>query len=143
MSFAISFVIPGAAVGKARARVTRHGTYTPKKTRQYEHEVRLFARAAFGMAPPLAEAIHLDLVVYLPIAKSWTKRKQQAAREGTLYPTVKPDLDNLEKAITDGCNGIVYADDAQIVEVYKAKRYSENPHVWVRICSLDYDEGDA
>lgn len=142
MSFAISFVIPGAPVGKARPRVTRNGTYTPKKTRAYEHDVRLLARAAFGAAPPLDEAIHLDLVVYLPIAASWSKRKQAAARSGELQPIKKPDLDNLEKAVTDACNGIVYVDDAQIVEVVKAKRYSDTPHVWVRITSLDYNEDE-
>ena len=151
MSLAISFVIPGAPVPKGRPRSSRQHdadggefvrTYTPKRTRNYEREVRLFARAAFGTTPPLTEAVHIDLVAYLPIAKSWPKGKQRAARSGTLYPIKKPDLDNIEKAVTDGCNGIVYEDDAQIVEVYKAKRYSDNPHVWVRICTLDYDEGE-
>ena len=151
MSFAISFVIPGKPVPKGRPRSSRQHdasgaefvrTYTPKRTARYEREVRLFARAAFGSTPPLAEAVHIDLVVYLPIAKSWTKAKQRAAREGKLYPITKPDLDNIEKAVTDGCNGIVYEDDAQIVEVVKAKRYSDNPHVWVRICSMDYCEGE-
>lgn len=142
MSFAISFVIPGAPVGKARPRVTRNGTYTPKKTRAYEHEVRLMARAAFGACAPLDCAIHIDLVVYLPIPKSWPKRKQAAARDGRMQPISKPDLDNLEKAVTDACNGIAYFDDAQIVEVVKAKRYSEHPHVWVRIASLDYVEDE-
>jgi Holliday junction resolvase RusA-like endonuclease len=140
MSFAISFVIPGAPVAKGRPRVTRNGTYTPKRTQQYEHEVRLFARAAFGISPPVAEALHVDLVAYVPIPKSWPKKRQQAARDGTLYPTKKPDLDNFEKAVTDGCNGIVYEDDSQIVEVCKAKRYSDNPHVWVRICTMDHSE---
>ncbi|MFG7180707.1 RusA family crossover junction endodeoxyribonuclease [Burkholderia pseudomallei] len=137
MSFAITFVIPGAPVAKARPRVTRNGTYTPKDTRDYEREVRLLARTAYGMSPPLDEPIHLDLVAYVPIPKSWPKRRQQAARDGVLYPTSRPDLDNYEKAVTDGCNGIVYLDDAQIVEVCKTKRYSDHPHMWVRIASVD------
>lgn len=32
----IEFTIPCAAIGKGRPRVTRHGTYTPQKTRDYE-----------------------------------------------------------------------------------------------------------
>ena len=35
------FTIHAAPVGKARPRVTSHGTYTPKKTRDYEQLVRL------------------------------------------------------------------------------------------------------
>ncbi|WP_423396057.1 RusA family crossover junction endodeoxyribonuclease [Burkholderia sp. LMG 21824] len=136
--FAVSFVVPGAPVPKGRARVTRFGTYTPKKTRHYEHDVRLLARAACGMVEPYMGAVHIDLVAYVPIPKSWPKWKQQAARDGTLYPISKPDLDNLEKAVTDACNGLVYADDGQIVDCTKAKRYSDNPHVWVRIASMGY-----
>ena len=37
----IEFTIPCAAIGKGRPRVTRHGTYTPQKTRDYEQLVRL------------------------------------------------------------------------------------------------------
>ena len=36
----IEFIVPTAAIGKARPRVTRHGTYTPRKTRDYEELVR-------------------------------------------------------------------------------------------------------
>ncbi|WP_126284501.1 RusA family crossover junction endodeoxyribonuclease [Burkholderia stagnalis] len=137
MTFEIAFVIPGAPVPKGRPRTGNGTTYTPKRTRYYEHDVRLMARAALGMVKPYDGAVHIDLVAYLPIARSWPKWKQQAARDGTLYPTKKPDLDNLEKSVTDGCNGVIYLDDAQIVEVYKAKRYSDNPHLWVRISSIE------
>jgi len=140
--FAVSFVIPGAPVPKGRARVTRFGTHTPKRTRAYEHDVRLLARAAVGMAQPYEGALHLDLIAYLPIAKSWPKWKQAAARAGTLQPISKPDLDNIEKAVTDACNGVLYADDGQIVSACKAKRYSDNPHLWVRIASIDVEVCD-
>ena len=34
------FVVHAAPTGKARPRVTKFGTYTPKKTRQYEDLVK-------------------------------------------------------------------------------------------------------
>ena len=33
------FTIHSAPVGKARVRVTTHGTYTPKKTRDYATDI--------------------------------------------------------------------------------------------------------
>jgi len=137
MRFAVSFIVPGPPIPKGRAKVTKFGTYTPKRTRAYEHDVRLLARAAGGMAPAYEDAVHVDLIAYMPIPKSWPKWKQAAARAGTLRPISKPDLDNIEKAVTDACNSIIYADDSQIVECCKAKRYSDNPHLWVRISSIE------
>jgi hypothetical protein len=48
-TFSISFTLPGAPVGKARARVTKNGTYTPRKTRRHGSAVRAAARAAIPM----------------------------------------------------------------------------------------------
>lgn len=38
-------------------------------------------------------------------------------------PAVRPDLDNFIKAVTDGLNGVLYADDAQICELWAVKIY--------------------
>lgn len=38
-------------------------------------------------------------------------------------PTVRPDDDKLERAVRDALTGVMYHDDAQIVEVHKRKRY--------------------
>lgn len=132
----VTFTVPGVPVGKARARVTRNGTFTPKKTRHYERDVKLLAKKAIGFEPPTDQPVHVDLVVILPIPKSWPKYRQAAARAGTVWPTKVPDLDNLEKSVTDGCNGVVYLDDAQICEVVKTKRYGSEPQVWVNVYSI-------
>ena len=41
------------------------------------------------------------------------------------HPTTKPDLDNLEKAVWDALNEVLWHDDAQVVKVYKEKQYAE------------------
>jgi len=43
---------------------------------------------------------------------SWSAKKREAAIGR--HHLQKPDLDNIEKAISDGMNRIAYADDSQI-----------------------------
>ena len=40
------------------------------------------------------------------------------------YPTVRPDAENLAKGLLDSWNGILYADDSQVVNLHLVKRYS-------------------
>lgn len=42
------------------------------------------------------------------------------------YPIAKPDLDKLARAIFDALKGVVYGDDAQLVELQLRKRYADH-----------------
>ncbi len=55
---------------------------------------------------------------------------------GQLHPTKKPDLDNVQKAIYDGLNGVVWKDDVQVVKAVVGKRYGETPGVRVKVVPL-------
>lgn len=127
------FIIHAAPVGKARPRVTTHGTYTPKKTKDYEALVQREYKAQcrdiyFGTG-----AIAVMIEAYYPIPKSASKTKRQRMLSGEIRPTVKPDADNVMKAVCDALNGIAYYDDAQIVESHFLKLYGEEPKVHVTI----------
>lgn len=53
---------------------------------------------------------------------------------------VKPDEDNLRKAVQDACNRTVWSDDCAICEVHSRKRYvmpGEQPGVAVRVTIVD------
>ena len=65
---------------------------------------------------------------------------RQLAQKGVVYPTTKPDIDNVAKAVFDAMNGIVFQDDKQIVNQMVTKRYSDNPRVEARIYEVRYDE---
>lgn len=141
--FEVCFTIPGAPVAKGRPRFTAQNAqnasgraYTPKRTRTYEADVASLARAVLGLLAPCNTAVQMTLVCFVPIPASWAEEKKARARAGLIYPTGKPDLDNFEKAITDGCNGIVFKDDSQICDVVKSKRYSDSPRVHVRFFAL-------
>ena len=46
----------------------------------------------------------------------------------------KRDLDNYQKLVWDSCNGILFEDDSQIVELYLRKAYDkEDPRVCIEI----------
>lgn len=132
-----SFIIPGVPVAKGRPRLTTRGgfarAYTPDKTRRFETIVAESARASIGPIDPYSGAVELEAHFSLPIPKSWPKRDKLAAMEGRLLPQGKPDIDNYLKAIADGMNGVVYADDSQIVTVRLTKRYGDDPGVAVTV----------
>lgn len=124
----IDFHIPGTPQGKGRARAFKMrngaiGHYTPDKTRTYEGMIRTQALAAMGNAPPVESPIALSLTIVMPIPNSWPAWKRALAEAGQLVPTTKPDADNVEKAVKDALNGVVYRDDAQVVSADKNKFY--------------------
>ena len=124
-----NFTIFGDPVGKQRPRVTQHGTYTPKKTKDYEELVKsLYQGPYFGDVP-----LCVDVLAVFPIPKSYTK-KQRAECLGKPYMK-KPDYDNILKIISDALNGVAYKDDNQIVSAYIYKRYTcevnDDPRVTV------------
>lgn len=53
--------------------------------------------------------------------------------DNKIYPTVKPDTDNIAKSILDALNGIAYNDDKQVVTLIVQKWYAEVPSVSVMI----------
>ena len=69
----------------------------------------------------------MDLQFDLPIPPSWSAAQKEKARLGLILPDMPPDLDNLEKSVLDGCSGIVFRNDAQIVQVTKCKRFGVEP----------------
>jgi Holliday junction resolvase RusA-like endonuclease len=135
----IVFTVPGAPVGKGRPRVGKSfGTgqvvlRTPEKTVNYESRIALAGHEAMAGAPLLELACAVKLEIYVQIPASWSKKKQTAALNGEVLPVTKPDIDNIEKAIFDGLNGVVWKDDVQVTDVIKKKRYADTPRVVVTV----------
>lgn len=132
----LTITLAGVPVAKGRARITRNGTFTPNKTRRYESTLRLAAREAMLGRKMFDCALHVSVIVHVPIPASWSKRKKNSANIGTLLPCTKPDLDNYIKIATDALNGVVYPDDNQVVDVLASKRYSEHPRITITISTV-------
>ena len=121
----VHFMIPGRPVGKGRPRFTKNGhCWTPDKTVAYERDIKLSYWNKYGHRKYEADkALAVDIVLYYPRPKSMAKYKRLMAQKGVLRPTVKPDVDNVIKAILDALNGVAFEDDRQIVQVECEKWY--------------------
>lgn len=129
----IVFEVKGQPVGKGRPRFVRATghTYSPEKTRLYEKSVADAYTKAGGEV--LDGYITIKISAFYKIPKSVSKeRKTQMERE-LIKPIVKPDIDNVVKAILDALNGTAYHDDNQVVSVFAKKRYANEPFVKVEV----------
>lgn len=124
--------IDGVPVAKGRPRLGRYGTYTPKKTQEYEEYVKACWVSKYGAIQPSEQPLEVYIVFYMPMGKSWTKRKTEEYK-GRLH-TNKPDIDNLVKAVLDGLNGVAYKDDKQIGTLSVVKRWAVvgKTEVWIK-----------
>lgn len=75
-----------------------------------------------AMKERLEGPIEVMVTAYFKPAKSWSRAKANLAM-GKPH-TQKPDADNLLKLVLDACNGVVYADDAQVARMSIAKRWA-------------------
>lgn len=133
MPMRAEFTIHSAPTGKARPRVTMHGTYTPRKTKQYEDLVRSeYISQCIGTNFG-ENALEIDITAVYAVPKSANKETRWKMLSGEIRPTKKPDYDNISKAVCDALNGLAYKDDAQIVDAHCHKVYGEIPMVIVTI----------
>jgi len=103
--------------------------YTDSDTENYEKALAWRARAAMRGKPPETGPVAIRVFAMMPIAKSWPNREKDAALAGTKFHMGTPDTDNILKAVLDAFNGIVFADDKQVVRHYCHKEYGENPGI--------------
>ena len=137
----ITFTIPGEPVAKGRPRATsingRARMYTPKKTVNYESMVALAAQQAMAGRALIEGPVELSFEARFSIPKSWPKKRLAAQADYPEFVTKKPDLDNLVKALGDGMNGVVFADDSQIAQNGVCRKvYGAVPGVTVTVRSL-------
>ncbi|WP_270456094.1 RusA family crossover junction endodeoxyribonuclease [Allisonella histaminiformans] len=141
----VHFIIPGRPVGKGRPRFTKNGhCWTPDRTVAYEREIKLAYWEDYGRRKFSSDkALAVTIVLYYVRPKSMTKAKRLLAQRGILRPIVKPDVDNVVKAILDALNGVAFEDDRQIVQVECEKWYDiteENEgFAYVTIKGWDYN----
>ena len=134
----ISFRVPGPPVPKARARHgrTRSGkpvTYTDAKTKNFEALVAIAAAEAMAGRPPFDSALQCERKCFVAPPRSWSKTKTAAALAGEVLPVSRPDIDNYIKSVCDGCNGVVWTDDARVWSLLAEKRFADSPRVEIAV----------
>lgn len=136
----IQFTILGDPKGKGRHKARYTGTfvqmYTPKDTVSYENLVKMsFVHEKQMMLPE--GPIKVEIKAYLMIPKSMSKKNRQLIKANRLFPTKKPDFDNIGKIVCDALNGLAYGDDKQVVDGRVIKLFGEQPRVEVKMWTME------
>jgi Holliday junction resolvase RusA-like endonuclease len=122
---ALSFIVPGVPVPKARPRVVRTNGgvrgVTPAATRAWEQTVGAYAlqaRQALRVSWPLAARYAVTI---------------EAVRDR------RGDMDNILKSALDGCNGILWGDDAQVdgIQAWRRPLDAQGPRLVVLVTVLE------
>ena len=120
-----TFVVHGPVYGKARplfippanGRAAR--AITPKVTRAYAKAIAYSYMAARATPAPWNGPVAIYMTAYMA-----PRRTVGHDLPGTLA-RVKPDLDNVLKAVKDALNGIAYRDDVQVCFVLARKLFCD------------------
>lgn len=110
----ITITLDGEPVPKARPRFGRGRVYTPARTKKFETDLAWMAKREMIGRKPLAGALKVEIV----------------------FAMTRPefvDVDNLTKAALDACNGVVWRDDSQVVELVARKSCSDKAQTWIRV----------
>jgi Holliday junction resolvase RusA-like endonuclease len=136
MTGPITITLRGAPMPYRHRSAPSGHRYLPARQRDQLAMLRQAATEAMDGAVPLDCPVELDLLVLVPIPKSWSKKKQHAAVTGDLLPCSRPDLTNICKLAEDACTGVIFRDDSMIVQQLTRKRYSVSPQITIAVTPL-------
>jgi len=111
---ALRVIIPGTPIPAARPRVTRYGTYIPKRQKEYMEIVRSSLAAAMRSegCEIARRGTRVGLTVFVGIP--WPTKARKGDADTAVPLTARPDADNFLKMVMDGGNQICWEDDSQI-----------------------------
>lgn len=137
----LKFTVPGPPIGQGRPRFTTIGghvkAYDPAPSREHKETVRSLViqameKKCFDILPA-SMPVSVSIKSFRPVPQSkptWFKR---AAALNAVAPLTKPDADNLIKGLLDAMNGIVYADDKQIIDLHYSSAFTDKPRTEVTV----------
>lgn len=126
MSEHVRFFVPGIVVAQGRPRAFavngRVIMTDPPKSRDWKQAFREVASQHVLPDMPWEGPLRMSVSFFLPRPKSVSANRRP-------YPIVKPDLDNLLKAVKDALSGVFYKDDRQVVEYSKVEKAYDDAHM--------------
>lgn len=138
---ALRFVVPGKPRGKGRGRAFAFKNkttgklgarvFTPDATAAYENLIKLEAQRAGARV--LQGPVVVKITAFYAVPKSTAKARRGDMLADRIRPTVKPDADNIVKAVFDGLNGVCFVDDVQVVGHSLSKFYDIEPRLEIQV----------
>lgn len=142
----VSFTVPHTPSAQPRQRhrvIKRAGgksfiqNYTPEdhEVLQFKFSCRWFAKRAYP-GEPMGGPLRCDLLFIMPRPKNlvWKTKPMPRRRHA-----IKPDRDNLDKAVMDSLKGILWVDDCQVCDGRIEKWIAsgdEQPRVVITVSTL-------
>jgi Holliday junction resolvase RusA-like endonuclease len=136
-----SFTVFGTAQPAGSKRRGRFGGVfedNPKADGWKKH-VAAVAGADYGHLPLLEGPLGLRITVYRVRPKGHFGTGRNAGQlkpSAPTHPTTKPDTTKLVRGIEDALTGVLWRDDAQVVEQHATKAYGEPARVQVQVWPL-------
>lgn len=107
----LTFTVPGTPIPKGRPRIGGGHAFTPRRTKDFESRVMVYALQARQRVVgrwPLGARFRVEVRIY-----RWDD---------------KGDVDNIGKSALDGCNGVLWSDDAQVDELHLYRVRADDGH---------------
>lgn len=118
-----------------RPRLARGHTYYPQAKEKMAYGLIIKQQNKDGI---LECPIALSLSFFMPIRKSYPRKKLLEISSNNMIHSIKPDIDNLCAFVLNCMTGVIYKDDAQIYELKASKRFDDNPRIEV---AISWEEG--
>ena len=136
MSHRIEFFVDTRPIAKQSFRMGKRGGYQPKRVTDFKKYAQVLALAASKQSgwTKTDKPLKLDLTFYFKCPKSASKADKGAIR----WHTKRPDLDNIEKSITDALCDLM-EDDSQICSKVSRKlipKFDDPEGVYVCLSTL-------
>lgn len=114
----ISFFVPGEPVPKQSFKYRKGGGYQPARVTEWQEAVGWMAKEAMQGKDLLAGPIEVEV--------GFVRSNKRRC-----------DIDNLQKAVSDALQGVVFADDDQIHKMVLYKFYDKDaPGAWIQVRQL-------
>ena len=112
------------------------------KSKGWKELVAFYARQAYD-GPLLDGPLSVTFVFYRPRPKGHFNTKGALNKKGrdSSAPTTKPDVLKLARGVEDAISGIIWRDDAIIVDEFLSKRYGEPARCEITIEEI-VDQGE-
>ncbi|MGB6528493.1 MAG: RusA family crossover junction endodeoxyribonuclease [Candidatus Nitrosopolaris sp.] len=116
-----SYIIPVAPIPWARARLAGKRHFNAQSQERFAFGICL--KTQHNSEPLFARPIALDITFFMPESANHAKKN----KDGMIYHSQRPDLDNLTKFLLDSLKGVLVTDDSIISRIVAKKVYDREP----------------
>jgi Holliday junction resolvase RusA-like endonuclease len=138
-----TFFYPCNPRGQGRPRFAGKVAYKSSEDRAYEQGIRMAYVSAYPGRAPIQGACSVTITALYPIPKSASKKMREQMIAGLVLPIVRPDIDNVYKAVLDALNGVAFMDDKQVTGGEMHKFYGAVPGLMVEIEEVEHGEAET